>query len=1524
MKNELGYGLPEKSGLYDPAQEKDSCGVGFVAHIKGARSHQIVLDAEQVLRNMDHRGACGCEKNTGDGSGILTALPHDFFERIAREELKTTLPEPGLYGVAQVFLPTDAREREICKSALSHFVEAQGQRLIGWRRVPTDARGADIGPSAAATEPVVEQLFIGSAPSHDRPSFCRELLLIRKQAFHALKKQQLHQRSMYYVCSFSSRIIVYKGQLTSGQVLPYFPDLNEPDYKSHLAMVHSRFSTNTFPSWERAQPMRFMCHNGEINTLRGNMNWMAAREGMLASGLFGDDLQKMLPITDPDTSDSGVFDNVLELLLLAGRTLPEAMMMMIPEAWQNHESMPEYKRAFYEYHSCLMEPWDGPASVVFTDGRYVGAVLDRNGLRPSRYYLTHDDRVIMASEVGVLPVDPANVKEKGRLQPGRMFLVDFEQGCLIPDEELKRNIAQQRPYAQWLQKQRLELKQLPVPASVPGYSGDTLLRRMQAFGFTSETLQFMLLPLVKEKRDPIGSMGNDSALAVLSDQPRLIYDYFKQLFAQVTNPPIDPIREEVIMSLECYIGPERNLLETTEEHCHRLLLPQPILSNEELAALKSLNHRGWKTKEIDITWPKSAGEAGMLPALERICSEAEQAIDEGYSLVLLTDRALGPDRVPMSSLLAVGGVHHHLIRKAKRTQIGLVLETGEAREVHHHCLLTGFGADAINPYLAFEALWQARRDGLLPAELTDEKIAYAYLKAVAKGMLKVMSKMGISTLQSYKGAQIFEAVGLRDEVIQRCFTGTASRIQGVDFSVLAQESLRRHALGYPERTEHRLPVLPNPGEFHWRADGERHMWDPASIAELQNAARTNSRDAYARFAKHVNDEATRSCALRGLLTFKENAGQSIPLEEVEPAAEIVKRFCTGAMSFGSISAEAHETLAIAMNRIGGKSNTGEGGEDPARFIPLENGDSKRSAIKQVASGRFGVTINYLANADELQIKMAQGAKPGEGGELPGHKVDEFIAKIRYSTPGVGLISPPPHHDIYSIEDLKQLIHDLKNANPDSRVSVKLVSEVGVGTIAAGVAKAHADHILISGDTGGTGASPLTSIKHAGLPWELGIAETHQTLVLNDLRSRVVLQTDGQIKTGRDVVIAAMLGAEEMGFSTAPLVTLGCIMMRKCHLNTCPVGIATQDPVLRQKFAGKPEHVINYLFLVAEEARQIMAKLGFRTFRELVGRVDCLETNAAIQHWKTDGLDLTPILQVARKPHAGVQVYNTQTQDHELEKALDNQLIELCQPALERGEKVAIELPIINTNRTVGTTLSYRIAKRYGGQYLPDGTIHVKLRGSAGQSFGAWLAGGVTLELEGDANDYVGKGLSGGRVVIYPDRTATFVAEDNIIVGNVCLYGATQGEAFFRGRAAERFAVRNSGAHAVIEGCGDHGCEYMTGGRVVILGQTGRNFAAGMSGGIAYIWDPAKEFLTRCNLGTVELEQVLMAGDKAELHALVQAHHKYTKSAVAARLLADWPGSLPQFVKVMPVDYKRVLAERKQHDEEQESAVHVGK
>jgi glutamate synthase (NADPH/NADH) large chain len=1521
MTNEPENNFPVKQGLYDPAFEKDSCGVGFIAHVKGVRSHSIVRDAAEALHNKDHRGACGAEKNTGDGAGMMTAIPDDFMRAEAARLFKAELPEQGRYAVAQVFLPRDAGQRRQCKDMLEKYVAAQGQQLLGWRTVPTDAQAADIGPSAARTQPVVEQLFVAAEKNCDRTTFCRELYLIRKQAFNAIRKLHLAEQRMYYVNSFSSRIIVYKGQLTSGQVVPFYPDLANPAYTSHLAMVHSRFSTNTFPSWERSQPMRFMSHNGEINTLRGNVNWMSAREGQLQSELFGDQLQKLLPITDHSTSDSGVFDNVMELLLLAGRSLPEAVMMMVPEAWQNHESMPEYKRAFYEYHSCLMEPWDGPASVVFTDGRYIGAVLDRNGLRPSRYYLTTDDRVIMASEVGVLPVDPKIVLEKGRLQPGRMFLVDFEQGRLIPDEEVKKDIATRRPYAQWVRDQRIELKDLGTENESHGFDPVTLLPRMQAFGYTIETLQFMLLPLVYEKRDPIGSMGNDSALAVLSDQPRMLYDYFKQLFAQVTNPPIDSIREEVIMSLECYVGPERNLLATTEQHAHRLLLPHPILTNEELAALKHIDHRGWKCQTIDITFDRSEGEAGVAAALDRVCQQAEQAIVDGYSLIVLSDRAIGHSRVPLSSLLACGAVHQHLIRKALRTQIGIILETGEAREVHHHCLLVGYGADGINPYLAFEALFQAQRDGLLAADYSDEKIVHSYQKAVAKGMLKVMSKMGISTLQSYKGAQIFEAVGLAEEVVERCFNGTASRIKGVSFPILAKETIRRHELGYPERTEQRLPILPNIGEFHWRAEGERHMWDPQSIADLQMAARGDDGEAYRRFSKHANEESTRKCALRGLLNFKTGLQPAISLSEVEPAASIVKRFCTGAMSFGSISAESHETLAIAMNRIGGKSNTGEGGEDPERFKPLPNGDSKRSAIKQVASGRFGVTINYLANADELQIKMAQGAKPGEGGELPGHKVDEFIARIRYSTPGVGLISPPPHHDIYSIEDLKQLIHDLKNSNPAARVSVKLVSEVGVGTIAAGVSKAHADHIVISGDTGGTGASPLTSIKHAGLPWELGIAETHQTLVMNDLRSRVTLQTDGQIKTGRDVVIAALLGAEEIGFATAPLVTLGCIMMRKCHLNTCPVGIATQDPVLRSKFAGKPEHVINYLFMVAEEARQIMAQLGFRKFNDMIGRADCLETNAAIKHWKSEGIDLSPMLVLAKKPHPDVVVYCNLKQDHGLEDALDVKLIEKARKAIDKRQPLVIEEKIVNTNRTVGTMLSHEIAKRWGDELLPDDTIRIKLAGSAGQSLGAWLAEGVTIELEGDANDYVGKGLSGGRIVIYPPRASLFKPEDNILVGNVCLYGATSGQAFFRGRAAERFGVRNSGAHTVIEGCGDHGCEYMTGGRVVVLGQTGRNFAAGMSGGIAYVWDKDGDFITRCNLGLVELEKVESPDDRAELLSLVKLHRQHTGSTVADHVVQNWPEITGEFVKVMPTDYKRVLAERAKHDEEMESSVH---
>ena len=1504
-------GFPKKTGLYDPANEKDSCGVGFIADIKGRRSHQMILDAREMLDHMSHRGACGCEANTGDGAGFLTALPHEFLTRVAREDLGKELPGPGQFAAGNVFLPRDKTFRQECKATVESFIEDQGQTLIGWRNVPTRPEEADIGPAALASEPVIEQLFVAAADGLEGDSFERQLYVIRKLASRQLRSADHADAQDFYICSLSTKVIIYKGQLMSEQVVPYFPDLEEEDYTSHLAMVHSRFSTNTFPSWDRAQPNRFMSHNGEINTLRGNMNWMAAREGVVESELFDGDLSKCFPVCEPDCSDSGTFDNVLEFLLMAGRTLPEAVMMMVPEAWQNHESMYRSKRDFYEYHSALMEPWDGPASIAFTDGHFIGAVLDRNGLRPSRYYVTHDDKVIMASEVGVLQVDPENVKFKGRLQPGRMFLVDFEQGKIIDDNELKRDLSVRRPYGEWLGNQVLELDKLSPAEPETRLDDAALLSRMQAFGYTVETLSFMLVPLVTEKRDPVGSMGNDSALACLSDQPRMIYDYFKQLFAQVTNPAIDSIREEMVMSLESYIGPEGNLLETSESQAARLRVPHPILTNGELATLKSIDHRGWKTRTIDITYPRGEGKNGLTSTLDRISLEAEEAIDRGDSLVILSDRAVGSDRVPASSLLACGAVHQHLVKRAKRTRIGIILETAEGREVHHHCLLIGYGADAINPYLAFEALLKCSDDGLFPDGYTEEKIVEGYRKGVAKGMLKVMAKMGISTLQSYKGAQIFEAIGIRDDVIKRCFDGTASRIQGVGFDVLSSEAMRRHEVGYPSSENVDPGVLNNPGEYHWRAGGERHMWNPESIAEIQAAARDNSPDSYARFSKLVNESDRNRCTLRGLLEFDPGSSPgAIPIDEVEPASEIVKRFCTGAMSFGSISAESHETLAIAMNRLGGKSNTGEGGEDPKRFEPLENGDSKRSAIKQVASGRFGVTIWYLTNADELQIKISQGAKPGEGGELPGHKVDEIIAKTRYSTPGVGLISPPPHHDIYSIEDLAQLIHDLKNANRSARISVKLVSEVGVGTVAAGVAKAHSDHILISGHDGGTGASPLTSIKHAGLPWELGIAETHQTLVLNDLRSRVVLQTDGQLKTGRDVAIAALLGAEEFGFSTAPLITLGCIMMRKCHLNTCPVGIATQDPDLREKFTGLPEHVVNYLFMVAEEAREHMASLGFRTINDMIGHVECLQPDAAIAHWKADGLDLTPLLSPAEKPHENVGVYCSIAQDHGLEDALDQKLLELCKGALDNGDPVDIELPIINTNRTVGTILSNEIAKSHGKDCLPDGTININFKGSAGQSFGAFLASGVTLELEGDANDYVGKGLSGGRVIIYPPRNSTFEAEENIIVGNVVLYGATSGEAYFRGRAAERFCVRNSGAHTVIEGVGDHGCEYMTGGRVVILGPTGRNFAAGMSGGIAYVYDDDDDFITRCNLGMVVLEKVETAEDTAELKELIKRHQDKTDSSVAARILESWDDSLPKFIKVMPVDYKRVLEENR--------------
>ena len=1506
------FHLPPAQGLYDPELEKDACGVGFIAHIKGVPSHQNVLDADQILQAMDHRGACGCESNTGDGSGIMCGLPHKFLAKVAQQDLGVELPTPGRFAAGLVFLPEDETERAFCKETIQKLVTDAGQQLIGWRDVPQMADIADIGPTARTSEPRIEQLFVGAEDGLEGEAFERKLYMIHKQASHLLRgSDELKQALMFYICSLSTKVIIYKGMLTPAQVLPYFPDLRDEDFETHLAMVHSRFSTNTFPSWDRAQPLRFMSHNGEINTLRGNKNWMRAREGSAKSALFGDDLEKLFPVVEPHCSDSGTFDNVLEFLLMNGRTLQEAIMMMVPEAWQKHETMPEEKRAFYEYFSCMMEPWDGPASIAFTDGQYIGATLDRNGLRPSRYYITHDDRVIMGSEVGVLPVDPSIVKEKGRLQPGKMFLVDFKAGRLIPDEELKSDFARVKPYGTWLKQQRIRLADLHPEMEPHGFDRDSLLPRMQAFGYTAETMKFMLRPLVEQLRDPVGSMGNDSAIACLSDKPRMIYDYFKQLFAQVTNPSIDSIREEVIMSLECYIGPEKNLLEVSPDHCHRLLVDHPILTNEEIAALKHLKSKGWKSRVIDITFDRSEGKSGLQKTLSRIATEAEAAADEGIEMLVLSDRLMGQDRVPVSALMAVGAVHHHLVKQAKRTRIGLAIETGEAREVHHHCLLIGYGADAINPYLAFESLWQARRDGLMDPSLDDDKVVAAYRKGVGKGMLKVMAKMGISTLQSYKGAQIFEALGLKDEVIDVCFVGTASRIQGVSFDVIAEETLRRHNLGFPENVDSRLKQLPNLGEYHWRAEGEKHAWSPLSISSLQIAARKNDESEYWKFAQAINEDSRNRCTLRGLLEFDDSAATSVPIEEVESASEIVKRFCTGAMSFGSISAESHETLAIAMNRLGGKSNTGEGGEDPIRFQTLDNGDSKRSAIKQVASGRFGVTIEYLTNADEIQIKISQGAKPGEGGELPGRKVDTNIARIRYSTPGVGLISPPPHHDIYSIEDLAQLIHDLKNANRAARISVKLVSEVGVGVIASGVAKAHADHILISGDTGGTGASPLTSIKHAGLPWELGIAETHQVLVLNDLRSRVVLQTDGGLKTGRDVVVAALLGAEEFGFSTAPLITLGCIMMRKCHLNTCPVGIATQDPDLRKKFNGKPEHVVNYLFMVAEEARRIMAELGFRNIDEMVGRSDVLKTDKAISHWKADGLDLTSVLMPASKPHENVGVICSQAQDHALEKSLDmTVLLEKAKPALENGESVTIKTPIVNINRTVGTILSNEVAKRHGQKGLPDGTIRIELVGSAGQSLGAFLSHGITIDLEGDANDYVGKGLSGGRIVIYPPAESSFTAHENILIGNVCLYGATGGEAFFRGRAAERFCVRNSGARTVIEGVGDHGCEYMTGGRVVVLGPTGRNFAAGMSGGIAYIWDRDGDFNLNCNLATVELESLTDAEEEAEIQSLIQSHVELTGSVVGAEALANWPQFISQCIKVMPTDYKRVLNELK--------------
>tara|TARA_B100000242_G_scaffold141367_1_gene100536 strand:+ start:14968 stop:19575 length:4608 start_codon:yes stop_codon:yes gene_type:complete len=1501
---------PDKKGLYDPDFERDSCGVGLVANIKGLPSREIMDNAYLINSRMDHRGGCGFEENTGDGAGILLALPDSFFQSEAKS-LDFDLPQKGKYAVGNIFLPQKSDEYNFCKDIIEKTIKKEGLNFIGWRKVPTNREKANVGPAALDCQPKIEQLFVGNKEKISQDDFERKLYLCRKIFSKKLRFEEgLSQGLMFYACSLSSRLIIYKGMLTPAQLFPFFPDLENKKLKTHLAMVHSRFSTNTFPSWDRAQPCRYMCHNGEINTLKGNINLMRARQGMASSSKFGKKLKKLFPIAEPDCSDSGSFDNVLEFLIMSGRKIPEAIMMMIPEAWQNDKEMSPKKKAFYEYSSSFMEPWDGPASIVFTDGKMVGAVLDRNGLRPSRFYVTDNDKVIMASEVGVLPVNPRNVVSKGRLQPGKMFLIDFERGKLISDEEIKKDVTSQHPYKDWNKKQIVNLRDLT--SSKIDLPQEDLIPKMQAFGYTTETLEFMLLPLVTELRDPLGSMGNDAALACLSDKPRMIYDYFKQLFAQITNPPIDSIREEVIMSLKCLIGPEGNLLENKEKNVHRLNLEHPILSNEELSKIKEIKSFGWKTKTIDITYPRGKGEKGLKTALKRICNESENAIRNGYSFIVLSDKKVSQKNIALSSLLACSSVHHHLVKNEKRTQIGIIIETGEAREVHHHCLLVGYGADAINPYLAFEVLEKSRKDGLLKDESlkSSRDLVKAYKKGVAKGMLKVMAKMGISTLQSYKGAQIFEAVGLADEIIDFSFPGTPSRVQGINFEVLTKEIERRHELGFPEIKQNKVATLPNPGDFHWRNGGDSHMWDPKSISALQLASKNNDETAYWNFANHANEQTTKNSTLRGLMKFKFSK-DPLSLDDVEPEKEIVKRFATGAMSLGSISTEAHESLALAMNKLGGKSNTGEGGEDPIRFKPLKNGESKRSAIKQVASGRFGVTMWYLTNSDELQIKIAQGAKPGEGGELPGTKVDDYIAKIRHSTPGVGLISPPPHHDIYSIEDIAQLIHDLKNANRSSRISVKLVSEIGVGTIAAGVVKAKTDHLVIAGHDGGTGASPLTSIKHAGLPWELGIAETHQTLVMNNLRSRVVLQTDGQLKTGRDVAIAAILGAEEFGFSTAPLVTLGCIMMRKCHLNTCPVGIATQDKELRKKFHGSPENVVNYLFMVAKELRMIMAKLGIRTLNELIGRVDLLEMEAALNHWKRDGLDLSKILTPAQKVFKDTEVFNTQKQNHNLKKSMDMSLVRAIRNNIKTKQRINVNLEIGNTNRVFGTILSNEVSKIWGANGLPEDTININLKGSAGQSIGAWVTKGITINLEGDANDYVGKGLSGGKIIIYPPNESKFVAEENILLGNVALYGATGGEAYFRGIAAERFCVRNSGARVVVEGIGDHGCEYMTGGRAVILGKTGRNFGAGMSGGIAYVYDEDQNFEKKCNLSTFELEKIKVKEDIEELKELIENHFRYTKSSVAKKILDNWKKELFNFKKVMPTDYKRVLQEMDQ-------------
>ena len=1497
------HAFPKKQGLYDPAFEKDSCGVGFVMNMRGEKSHEIIFQGLEILKKMEHRGACGADKLSGDGAGILIQLPHAFFQEEC-PKIGIDLPEAGRYAVGNVFLPTGDDTKEGME-IMERAVLTEGLELLGWRELPVDS--STIGVTARSVEPAIKQIFVGApADVKDQLNFERRLYCVRKRTAWGVRRAGLNENNEnFYICSLSSKTLIYKGQLTAPQLETYYLDLKNPKMTSALALAHSRYSTNTFPSWGRAQPFRYIAHNGEINTVRGNKNWMDARESMFESPLFKD-INMILPVIAPGGSDSADFDQALEMLFLTGRSLPHAMMMMIPEPWSGHETMDDDKRGFYEYHASMMEPWDGPASIAFTDGETCGAVLDRNGLRPSRYYVTKDGLVIMASEVGVVPVDEADIAYKGRLQPGKMFLIDIKEGRIISDEEIKTKIATQKPYKKWVEENQVNLNDLPESDFKFEPDFDSLLTRQIAFGYTVEDIKFIMAPMIGTAMEATGSMGNDSPLAILSQKPQLLFNYFKQLFAQVTNPAIDSIREELVMSMEVTLGKERNLLDESPEHCRKLKVEHPILTGKEMDKILKLDQEGLKTVVLSTLFPVSEGEQSVERALDALCQSASKAIDEGATILVLSDKGVDQNNAALPSLLATACVHHHLLRERTRTRVGLAVETGEAREMMHFALLIGYGAGAIHPYLAYETVAEIANEAVYINKMDSETAVSNFIKATRKGLFKITAKMGISTIQSYRGAQIFEAVGLSEDVIERFFTGTPSRVSGASLNVLAKEALARHKKAF---SDDRSSLLELGGHYQWRRGEEKHMLNPNAIGLLQHATRSNDYATFKKFSKHADMESTRQCTLRGLFNFKKTT--AIPITEVESVEAITKRFCTGAMSIGSISREAHETLAIAMNRLGGRSNTGEGGEDSVRYIPDENGDSRRSKIKQVASGRFGVNSFYLANADELQIKVAQGAKPGEGGQLPGHKVSEYIAKIRHSTPGVGLISPPPHHDIYSIEDLQQLIFDLHTANPDARVSVKLVAEAGVGTIAAGVSKAHAEGVLIAGHDGGTGASPQTSIKHAGLPWELGLSETQQILVLNDLRGRIRVQVDGQLKTGRDVVIGGILGADEFGFSTTALVTMGCIMMRKCHLNTCSVGIATQDPSLRKKFTGKADYVVNFFRFIAEEVREIMAELGIREFDDLIGKVELLEAEEAAGHWKASGVDVSKIL---FKPDVDekVAIRNVCIQDlsGDMDNVLDLQLIEKSRLALDDKTQVYGEFPIVNTDRATGAMLSYHISKKHGEEGLPADTIQFGFKGSAGQSFGAFLAPGITFGLSGDANDYVGKGLSGGKIFIYPPKESTLVPEDNILIGNTVLYGAVSGKAFFRGIAGERFAVRNSGAQTVVEGVGDHGCEYMTGGTVVVLGSTGRNFAAGMSGGLAYVLDRESDFEIHCNKSGVDLVSVDEAEDAQQLKSLIEEHFQSTQSAVAKKVLDEWEETLPKFVKVYPTDYRRVIEKHK--------------